>query len=54
MHAHAMRAAASKPRYKRPAAEENDATSTAPPPNCPRMHSILSLLSVARTEGSML
>ena len=40
MHAHAMRAAASKPRYKRPAAEQTDAKSTAPPPNRPHMLSI--------------
>ena len=54
MHAHAMRAAASTPRHKQPAAEQTDATNTAPPPKRPRMHSILSLHQVARTERSMI
>ena len=44
MHAHVIRAATSTLRYKQPAAEQTDTTSTAPPPNHPRMHSILSLL----------
>ena len=47
MHAHAVGAAACTPRYKQgdvPATEQTTATSTRPPLNHSRMHSMLSTL----------